>query len=120
MASAATSASPTLFDVLWDAIADVMGTATTATLLRRAAKRGGARDAGRLELAALDISRDGLVYRYQLPASWADPGVLRDAVCLLLVELRPLLAELTGSVVVRRLDDMPELKVCGPSLTEAL
>lgn len=103
----------TVFGALWEAMVDVMGSATTATLLRRAAKRGVARHAARLDLAALIIARDGLEYGYRLPPSWHDGQLRQEAVCTLLSELQPLLIELTGRVVLRRLAEIPELRACG-------
>lgn len=100
-----------MFRVLWDAMADVMGTATTATLLRRAARRGAARDPARSDLADLVIRRDGFGYHYELPAPW-DQAPL-EPVRALVLELRPLLVELTGPVVLRRLVALPELLECG-------
>jgi hypothetical protein len=100
-----------LFTLLWDALADVLGTAATATLLRRAARRAVPRCP---ELTDLAIARERLEYRYTLPSAWADgaggtPLALRE----LVVELRPLLVELTGPVVVRRLERIPELRKRG-------
>ena len=101
-----------VFGVLWDAMADVMGSATTATLLRRAARRG-ARDPARAALGSLVIVRDGFAYRYEIPSTWlASDGPLDD-VCALMRELQPLLVELTGPVVLRRLGEIPELLACG-------
>jgi hypothetical protein len=96
-----------LFTLIWDALADVLGTAATATLLRRAARRAAPRCA---ELTELAVVREKLEYRYTLPSAWADgaggtPLALRE----LVAELRPLLVELTGPVVVRRLERIPEL-----------
>jgi hypothetical protein len=105
---------PALFGVLWDAMADVMGSATTATLMRRAAKRGLARHPAHLDLGRLVIARDGLEYRYELPPSWQDDRLRQEAVCTLLRELQPMLIELTSDVVMRRLAEIPELSVCGP------
>ena len=101
----------TLFTILWDSLADLLGTAATATLLRRAAKRGAARSP---ELAGLVIERDGLAYRYTCPPAWTDPSegtppALRE----LVVELRPLLIEMTGQVVIRHLEQVLELRERG-------
>lgn len=107
-----------MFGLLRDAMVDVMGCATTATLLRRAARRAAA---SAPELASLVIARDGFEYTYQLPAAWTAPGAGRPdlaSMCVLLRELLPLLAELTGPVVVRRLATIPELHHCGPLSTE--
>jgi hypothetical protein len=100
-----------LFTLLWDALADVLGTAATATLLRRAARRAAPRCP---ELGELTIAREKLEYRYTLPSAWAagaegTPLALRE----LVAELRPLLVELTGPVVVRRLERIPELRKRG-------
>jgi hypothetical protein len=100
-----------LFTILWEALADVLGTAATATLLRRAARRAAPRCP---ELNELAISREKLEYRYTLPPAWAGgvegtPLALRE----LVAELRPLLVELTGPVVVRRLERIPELRKRG-------
>jgi hypothetical protein len=97
-----------LFTILWDALADILGTAAAATLLRRAARRVVPRFA---ELAALSITRESLEYRYTVPPAWKDPS--RDppqALCELARELCTLLVDLTGSVVVNRLAQIPELR----------
>ena len=100
-----------LFTLIWDALADVLGTATTAALLRRAARRAAPRCS---ELAELSISREKLEYRYTLPSTWAhDPDVTPLALRELVDELRPLLVELTGPVVFRRLERIPELRERG-------
>jgi hypothetical protein len=112
MAARGTESAAT-FGALWDAIADTLGTATTATLLRRAAKRGAARHPPQLELGGVAISRNGLEYEYSTPTSWTDSELQRQAMCALFRELRPLLVELTGDVVLRRLIELPELRSCG-------
>ncbi len=100
-----------LFTLLWEALADVLGTAATATLLRRAARRAAHRYP---ELAELAISREKLEYRYTLPPAWAGGSVGTPlALRQLVAELRPLLVELTGMVVVRRLERIPELRERG-------
>jgi hypothetical protein len=107
-----------LFALLWEGLADVLGTAATAVLVRRAARRAAARNP---ELAELAISREKLDYRFTLPRAWteraeaaavaaaADEAALRE----LVGELRPLLVELTGPVVVRRLAQIPALRERG-------
>ena len=98
-----------LFRLVWEALADVLGTAATATLLRRAARAAVRR---RTELNELVISCENLEYRYTLPAGWRNggpPGALRE----LVAELRPLLVELTGPVVYRRLERIPALRERG-------
>ena len=97
-----------LFGVLWEALADILGTAAAATLLRRAAKRAAPRWP---ELAALSITREGLEYRYTVPSAWKDPALEPpQALCELARELWALLVDLTGSVVVNRLAQIPELR----------
>lgn len=107
-----------LFKLLWDGLADVLGTAATAVLVRRAARRAAARNA---ELAELAITREKLEYRFTLPRAWTERAnaaaaiATADALALreLVGELRPLLVELTGPVVVRRLARIPELRERG-------
>ena len=97
-----------LFTILWDALADLLGTAATATLLKRAARRAQARSP---ELAELAIQRQGLGYSYTCPPSWSGrstgtPPALRD----LIGELRPLLIEMTGQLVIHSLEQILELR----------
>lgn len=94
------------FELLRRALEEIIGAAATATLVRRAARRGARRSP---ELTELSIERRGVELRYTLPASWArecaDPlESLRD----LVHELSPLLIELTGMVVIRRLGVVAE------------
>jgi hypothetical protein len=100
-----------LFTLLWESLADVLGTAATATLLRRAARRATPRSP---ELAELAITRDNLDYRYTVPSAWKEreDGTLL-ALRELVGELRPLLVEMTGQVVVRHLEKIPELRERG-------
>ena len=113
-ASGATRAEPSgaeLFALLWQALADMLGTAAAATLLRRAAQRAATTFP---ELAALNIARLTLEYQYKVPAGWnqsaAEPP---EALFLLISELWTLLTELTGTVVVHRLEQIPELRERG-------
>jgi len=97
-----------LFAVLWEALADILGTAATATLLRRAAQRAAPRWP---ELAALSITRESLDYRYSVPSAWREPALdPPQALCELARELSALLVDLTGAVVVNRLAQVPELR----------
>ena len=110
-AAGADLSSADLFTLLWDSLSDILGTAATATLLRRAARRAVPRCP---ELGELGIVREKLEYRTTLPSAWADgvddtPRGLRELVS----ELRPLLVELTGPVVFRRLERIPELRARG-------
>jgi len=100
-----------LFTILWDALADLLGTAATATLLKRAARRAAGRNP---ELAGLAIQREGLGYSYTCPSGWSGnsagtPPALRD----LISELRPLLIEMTGQLVIQHLEQIIELRERG-------
>lgn len=100
-----------LFGLLWRMLSDMLGSATTATLLRRSRNAVAQRAP---ELADLQIDREGLEYRYRLPASWlaADAqavNTMRDIVS----ELRPLLMELTGAVILNQLDANPTFAESG-------
>jgi hypothetical protein len=102
-----------VFGVLWDAMTGIMGTAATATVLRRALKRASVRAP---DLGQLGISRVGFEYRYETPPAWTevvDGEAAMQPICVLVDELRPLLYELTGSVVLRRLVAIPEIRACG-------
>jgi hypothetical protein len=100
-----------LFTILWDALGDLLGTAATATLLKRAARRAVARCP---ELAGLVIERNGLVHGYRCPSAWdgkseGAPLALRE----LVVDLRPLLIEMTGQIVIQHLEKILELRERG-------
>jgi hypothetical protein len=100
-----------LFKLIWDTVSDVLGTTAAATLLRRAALRAMSRSA---ELGELAVLRTDAGYTYTLPRGLVGkvehtPVPLRE----LVAELRPLLVELTGQVVVRRLDQIPGLQERG-------
>jgi hypothetical protein len=99
-----------LFEFIWVALVDLLGSAATATLIRRSLKRAAARVP---ELDGISISRERFEYRYVLPPEWKDSatGAL-DGLRELARELRPLLLELTGPVVLRRLRGIPDLERC--------
>lgn len=81
----------------------------TATILGRCLKRA-APDIP--ELAELRIERKGLEYTSKLPAAWADlnnQAAVSAVRRLVTEELDPLLRELTGDVVCRRLAAIMEL-----------
>jgi hypothetical protein len=100
-----------LFAVLWGALADLLGTAAAATLLRRAVQRASKQHP---ELSDLAIVRESLEYRYALPSSWKDgTGGTRHAFGHLVAELLPLLEELTGPLVIRHLAKIAELREHG-------
>lgn len=98
-----------LFAIVWDALADMLGTAAAAAIVRRAAARASTECP---ELTGLVILREELEYRYTLPASWSLDAVGRVPIGLhaLAAEIGRLLVELTGTVVVCRLEQIPELR----------
>jgi hypothetical protein len=104
------------FAVLWDALADVLGTAATATLLRRAMKSA----ADQVTLEGLAIERDRFSYGYTVPEQWqiAGDGQPLHALTRVIAELRPLLVELTGSVVIARLERLGAVPPIGASSDE--
>jgi hypothetical protein len=106
-----------LFDLLWESLADVLGTAAGATLLRRAIKRAAARSAWPEPVV---VARDGLDYTYRLPDTWKQPdndGAV-DEFRIIAAELRVLLVELTGPVVIARLAQLAPLRKWGIDFTD--
>ena len=99
-----------LFEFIWGALVDLLGSAATATLIRRSLKRAAARIPG---LAGISISRERFEYRYVLSSEWKDnaTGAL-DGLRELGRELHVLLIELTGPVVLHRLRGVPDLERC--------
>jgi hypothetical protein len=95
-----------LFALLWDELVDVLGSSATATLLRRAVKRG---VRAQPKLAQLVIHRPAFEYEYVVPEDWTDDAKGRDALAALVQTLVPILEELTGPIVVARLRARPEL-----------
>jgi hypothetical protein len=100
-----------LFGIAWDALADVLGTAAVAAIVRRAV---GAAVAETPELADVVVSFGDLEYRYTLPHAWSQraergPQALR----VLVGHIGRLLVELTGTAVIRRLEQIPELRASG-------
>jgi hypothetical protein len=109
--SASDASAGALFTIVWEALADVLGTGAVAAIVRRAVGRAVAQSP---ELKELIIIREDLEYRYTLPQLWWQkaeraPGALR----VLVAELGRLLVELTGTVVIRRLEQIPELRARG-------
>ena len=106
-----------LFDLLWESLADVVGTAATATLLRRAIKRAAAQTSCP---EPITVGRNGLDYEYLLPETWKQPGNEEaiGALRVVATELRALLVELTGPVVVRRLSRLAPLLKLGIDFSE--
>jgi hypothetical protein len=93
-----------LFDLLWESLADVLGTAATATVLRRALQQVASNGAG--PTPEVVIERKNLEYHYRVPESWQLPGdeASHQTLRALGRALGALLTELTGPVLVRRLE----------------
>lgn len=97
-----------LFALLWHALADVLGTAAAATLLRRAARLA---TPASPELSALEVTSASLEYGYRVPHDWNAPSAEPPpALFELIRELWGLLVELTGGVVVTRLLQVSQLR----------
>jgi len=107
----ATSAAE-LFDLLWESLADVLGTAATAIILRRAIHQAALRTACAERVI---VARNGLEYEYRVPEAWKQPGSDEavDALRVVAAALRVLLVELTGPVVVDRLGRLPAFRKWG-------
>ena len=98
-----------LFAIVWDALAETLGTAAAAAIVRRSAARARTASA---ELVELVIARENLEYRYTLPRAWSqESGSI--GLRALVAEIGKLLLELTGNVVIRRLEQIPELRAGG-------
>ena len=112
----ATSAAE-LFELLWESLADLLGTAATATLVRRAVKRV-ALQTSRSE--SVVVTRKGLEYEHCLPETWKQPGNEEAVGALRFVaaELRVLLVELTGPVVVGRLGRLAAFRKSGINFSD--
>jgi hypothetical protein len=106
------SSAAELFALLWETLADVLGTAATATLLRRAIKQVSSQTSWS---APVIVTRNGPDYEYRLPATWRQPGneEALSALRMVATELRRLLIELTGPVVVRRLVRLASFRKLG-------
>lgn len=92
---------------VWDELDDLMGGAATATLLGRAARRAARRTP---EVSELLIRRERFRYELTCPPGWEQAAAEQTAALLeLLHELEPLLVELTGSVVLKRLQAVAAL-----------
>jgi len=101
-----------LLAVLWANLVDMMGTAAAASVLRRSVKRACLRLP---ELEELKIVRDGWEYSCVTPRSWerAHPSDIPAFAEMLHNDLYPILRELTGPIVLRRLQRVPELADIG-------
>ena len=102
---------------MWESMADVLGTAATATLLRRSIKRANLRQPG---LDGVVIARDGFEYSYVVPDRWKSSGPEQLAELRgLTEELSTLLKQLTGPIVINRLNNLPELRRCDLSFEDS-
>lgn len=100
-----------LFALLWDTLTDLLGPATTATLLRRCVKYAMARYP---ILDRIAIRRESFQYHYDLPADWSQHSEeASEALRALIRELWRVLVPLTDQVVVRRLADLAAFTQCG-------
>lgn len=106
-----------LFAIVWDALAEVLGTAATAAIVRRAAGRAATECP---ELVDVVIRREKIEYRCRLPHAWSDavkaatpPERMPIALHALIAEIGRLLVELTGTIVVGRLEQIPERRARG-------
>jgi hypothetical protein len=103
--------SAALFKLLWQTLSEVLGTAATATILRRACKRAAQRTP---ILQELSIVKSDLAYSFTTPDAWdRDADASPDGLRVLVEELRPLLIELTGPVLVGRLERIEEFQQRG-------
>lgn len=112
-----TSGTPSeIFNVLWGALVEILGSPATATLLRRSTRR----QLGDFpELGKLAITRKGFEYVYAVPPDWKHANEQSNAALQALVQdLYSLLFELTGPVVLHRLEALPQLAKYGLSLSE--
>jgi hypothetical protein len=100
-----------LFGILWDGLADLLGTSATAVLLRRAARRAASSSQ---ELGALAIERVDEEFGYVVPQSFDQAAGPPVALRTLTLQLLPLLRESTGEVAIRHLERIPELRRCLP------
>jgi hypothetical protein len=99
-----------LFAIVWETMSDLIGSAATAALVRRSAKRVTERNQQR---ECVSVTRVGIEFKYSVPAGWrAGDAEALSALRELAVELSPLLVELTGPVVIRRLVASTELVRC--------
>jgi len=93
--------------MLWDALVDVLGPATTATVVSRAARRALPLSP---ELNEIVITRVDREFFCVVPRSFDRAGGPPEALRVLVDEIRLLLEQLTGQVVLRHLDQLPKLR----------
>ncbi len=98
-----------LFTLVWESLVDLLGSATAATLVRRAAARAAHRAP---TLQAFTVVKEHFEYRCVVPPSWSEEDSRHD-LGVLCAELTGVLTELTGSVVTGRLRGIAELASAG-------
>jgi hypothetical protein len=110
--STRTTSPAEVFAVLWDELADVLGTEATATLVRRAVRGAGLDRPGPPPVV---VNPTTLSYGYGLPDTWRDPADAAAIAALhaMAAQLAVLLQELTGDVVLRRLGHVNALRDAG-------
>jgi len=108
-----------LFDLIWNDLVEVLGTAAAAVLVRRAAKHMAGCTP---DLPTILVNRKTVTYEYEVPAVWRRPGDPRALMSLqaLALQLGVLLAELTGHVVIRRLERIEALQYAQISFRKEL
>jgi hypothetical protein len=106
-----------LFGWLWDRSSAVLGTPTTAALMRRALL---ASSQSYPDLRRIAISRERLTYTYKLPDEFSmeSTAYLVPAFQELLIQMLHLTGELTGGVMVRGLARSEELSNWLPDTQE--
>lgn len=95
-----------VFKLVWDALADLLGTAATAAIMERASRRAQARAP---ELVLLSFQRVDGEFGYHVPPAFEHSEVT-PGLRAFLEDLRVLLLELTGPVALRRLAQVPQLR----------
>jgi len=98
-----------LFDLIWNDLVEVLGTAAAAVLVRRASKHVASCTP---DLPTIVVNRKTITYEFEVPAVWRRPGDPRASASLqaLAHALGVLLTELTGDVVIRRLEKIDALR----------
>jgi len=101
-----------LFGLLWETMAEVLGTTATAVLVRRAARRATAHWP---VLQQLVIHQDGLAYQFRVPETWQEGSNSEEMAALRALgqEVCHLLHVMTGAVVIRRLARVMPLRRYG-------
>jgi hypothetical protein len=106
-----------LFDLLWESLAALLGTAATAALLRRSIKQAESQTRWSEPVV---VTRNHLDYVYRLPETWKRPDNEEAIRALRVVagELGALLVELTGPVAVGRLGRLAPFREHGINFTD--